>query len=417
MEFAACVGWDWADKEHEVVVHDCRSGRRTRMKVEGSAEALHEWAAKMCQRFGGGKIAVAIETSRGAVVAALMNYDHLILYPINPKSVSNYREIFHPSGKKDDPVDAEALLKLILQNRDDFRPLMPADETTREISMLSEQRRKLVEDRKRAASRLRSNLKGYFPQALELIAEDLYAPLSLDFLSKWPTLQSVKRARVETIESFYLSHNSRSQSKNDARLCLISSTVPLTSDPAVMGAATAVTEGLVDVIRAMNSAIQKLDERITSLYVAHADYELINSLPGAGEALGPRLIGLLGEDRDRYEGASDLQRLTGIAPITRRTGGKNGSISVIRRIRRSKFLHQTIVEWAGQFYLNSEWGRAFYDHRKEKGHSHWRIMRALGFKLLRILFHCWKHNTPYDEQYHQEQLRRSGSPIVPRLAA
>lgn len=417
MKFAACVGWDWADKEHEVIVHDCESGQQTRMKVDGSAEALHEWAAKMRQRFGERKIAIGIETSRGAVVAALMNYDHLILYPINPKSVSNYREIFHPSGKKDDPVDAEALLKLVLQNRDDFRPFMPADETTREILMLSEQRRKLVEDRKRAASRLRSNLKSYFPQALELIAEDLYAPLSLDFLSKWPTPQSVKRARSETIESFYRSHNSRSQSKNDERLCLISSIVPLTSDPAVMGASTAVTESLVDVIRALNRAIQKLDERITSLYVSHTDYQLINSLPGVGAAIGPRLIGLLGEDRDRYEGASDLQRLTGIAPITRRTGGKNGSISVIRRIRRSKFLHQTIVEWAGQFYLNSEWGRAFYDHRKEKGHSHWRIMRALGFKLLRILFHCWKHNTPYDEHYHQSQLRRSGSPIVPMLAA
>lgn len=417
MEFAACVGWDWADKEHEVLVHDCESGQQFKMKVEGSAVALHEWAAKMRHRYGGMKIAVAIETSRGAVVAALMIYDHLILYPINPKSASNYREIFHPSGKKDDPVDAEALLKLVLHNRDAFRPFMPADETTREILMLSEQRRKLVEDRKRAASRLRSSLKNYFPQALELIAEHLYAPLSLDFLSKWPTLQSLKRARVETIESFYRSHNSRSQSKNDERLCLIRSTVPLTSDPAVMGASTAVTESLVDVIRSINRAIQKLDERIESLYVSHADYELINSLPGAGSAIGPRLIGLLGEDRNRYEAASDLQRLTGIAPITRRTGGKNGSVSVVRRIRRSKFLHQTIVEWAGQFYLNSEWGRAFYDHRREKGHSHWRIMRALGFKLLRILFHCWKHNTPYDEHYHQAQLRRSGSPIVPMLPA
>ena len=38
----------------------------------------------MRARFGGAKIAIAIEQARGPVIYALMAYDFIVLYPINP---------------------------------------------------------------------------------------------------------------------------------------------------------------------------------------------------------------------------------------------------------------------------------------------------------------------------------------------
>jgi len=71
--------------------------------LEQKPEALHEWIAQLRDRFQKGRVAVAIEQRKGAVIHALMMYDFLILYPINPKALARYREAFQTSGAKDIP--------------------------------------------------------------------------------------------------------------------------------------------------------------------------------------------------------------------------------------------------------------------------------------------------------------------------
>ncbi len=70
--------------------------------------------AELRQRFPEGLVAIALELGRGPVIAALMHYDFLRLYPINPKSLARYRETFSSSGAKDDPTDAALLLDLLV---------------------------------------------------------------------------------------------------------------------------------------------------------------------------------------------------------------------------------------------------------------------------------------------------------------
>jgi hypothetical protein len=83
--------------------------------------------AQLRQRFPEGLVAIALEQSRGAVIAALMHYDFLRLYPINPKSLARYRETFSSSGAKDDPGDAALLLDLLVKHRERFSPWVPDD--------------------------------------------------------------------------------------------------------------------------------------------------------------------------------------------------------------------------------------------------------------------------------------------------
>ena len=64
-----------------------------------------------------------------------------------------------------------------------------------------EHRRTLVADRVRTTNRLTAALKLYFPQVLDWF-EDKATIVFCEFLEKWPTLQSAKRARKATLERF-----------------------------------------------------------------------------------------------------------------------------------------------------------------------------------------------------------------------
>lgn len=415
-ELAAFVGWDWADREHELRVCDVGAEQIEKRKLENNPTTLHGWAAEMRARYGGRPVGVCIETSRGAVIWALMAYEHIVLYPVNPKSAASFRETFYPSGKKDDPVDAGILLELIRKHHDKLRPLHPADAATRSLAILSEHRRRLVQDLVRQTNRLTANLKSYFPQAFELVG-DLATPMSCDFLMHWPSLADVQRARPTTLRQFYRQHRSRSSERIEARIELVRTAVSLTDDEAVVQSGMTVTQSLVRVIAAMMESIDAIESRLKSIYLAHAEHELIDSFPGLGPILGARVVALLGSDRERFASDDELQRLTGVAPITKRTGGTHGQITVHRRLKRSKFLHQTIVEWAGHSIGKSVWARAFYDLKRAEGQGHWMALRALGYKWLRVLYRCWKQRMCYDERIYINALTTHGSPIVAHLNA
>jgi len=345
-----------------------------------------------------------------------MRYPHIVIFPVNPKSAALFREALNPSGKKDDPVDADSLREMVEKHREKLRPMQPEDPDTRSLCILSESRRKIVHDIVRETHRLRANLKNYFPQALDLVGE-LDTPMACDFLKRWPALEALQRAQPQTIAKFYREHNSRSSELIEKRLDRIKQAVALSDDEALLCCGALQTRILVGIIRELMKGRDEISAAIEEVYSRHPEHDLIDSFPGAGTVLGARLCALLGSDRERFDGAEQLQLLSGVAPVTFATGGRNGTRSVHRRLRRSKFVHQTVVEWAAQSLRHSEWAKASYDARRAAGAAHFTALRAIGFKWLRVLYHCWFTRTLYSEQYHKNQLILRGSPIASVLAA
>ncbi len=70
-------------------------------------EEIDPWARGLADRLPGGTIAVCLEPSKGRLISALLQYDHVVLYPIHPRMRATFREALAPSGKKDDPADAQ----------------------------------------------------------------------------------------------------------------------------------------------------------------------------------------------------------------------------------------------------------------------------------------------------------------------
>ncbi len=166
VEFAALVGIDWSDTKHDLCLVDTRTGTQELSVIQHTPESLDEWARSLRTRFRGEPIAVCLEQSRGPLIYALLKYDFLVLYPINPKTLARFREAFTPSRAKDDPQDAAYLVALLIHHRDRLKAWVPDDERTRTLQLLVEHRRRLVGDQTRISNRLTALLKGYFPQVL-----------------------------------------------------------------------------------------------------------------------------------------------------------------------------------------------------------------------------------------------------------
>ena len=411
-EFAALIGIDWAERTHYWRLAVPGLTRHEHGQLDHKPKAIDLWASTLRVRFPDRPIAVCLEQSRGSLVYQLAKYENLVLYPVHPATIAAYRQAFFPSGSKGDPGDAALLLELLLHHRDHLRRLDADTPATRLLQMLTEQRRRLVDERTRQSNRLTAWLKMYFPQPLDWI-DNIDAPLGCALLERWPTLQQLQRAHSETIEQFFRQHNSRSQQRIAERLEAIRTAIPAVHDSALLEAGAAATRGLVALLKTLHDEITCLDREIGELLPKHPEVHLFDGLPGAGPALLPRLIVAFGTRRERFQSAAELAAYSGIAPVTRQSGH---SQSVQFRHACPYFLRQTFHEFAAHSIAKSTWARAFYDAQKNKGKRHHAIVRALAFKWIRILFRCWKNATPYDEQRYLRALEHRRSPADTPLA-
>jgi transposase len=408
-EIVAYVGLDWADQQHVICWQAAGSAQVETAVVRQRPEELQAWVAQLRLRFPGGLIAIALEQSRGAVVAALMHYDFLRLYPINPKSLARYRETFYSSGAKDDPNDAALLLDLLVKHRDRLSAWVPDDAPSRLLALRVEQRRQLVDLQTHLTHQLSSHLKLYFPQALDWAGE-LNSLRACDFLRRWPTLEALQKARPTQLEKFYTQHRCRRPQLIQQRIGQIRQAQPLTQDTAIVEASQRIVLALVVQLRALISTLQQWQQEISQLFAQHPDTALFASLPGAGPVMAPRLLAVFGSRRERFGSAQEVLQFSGVAPVTQRSGK---SRHVHRRWARPKFLHQSLVEFAALSIPHCGWARALYQQLRARGQRHWAAIRMLAFKWIRILFRCWKDRVPYDEQKYLKALERRN----PRLWA
>lgn len=407
-EFAAFIGLDWADQKHDVCLSVPGREGLEREVVPHRPAALEAWVARLRERFAGAPVAVVVELEEGPIVSALLEHDFIVVCPVRPGTVAGYRKTFVPSNAKDDPTDAELMLELLLRHPEQLPPLNRESVSMRQLRRLVAERRAFVEDRVRITNRITAALKAYYPQVLGWF-RDKWTDVFIDFIERWPTLQDAQRAHRETLVAFFHAHNVRQRAVIDRRIEELHSERPLTTDAGAIEPARFMVQLLLPQLRAVCAAIEQFDVRIATLAQSLPDFDLFDSLPGAGPALAPRLLAAFGERRERFANAAAMQKYIGVAPVTERSGKKTW---VHWRYACPKFQRQTFVEWTEQTIPRSFWAKAFYDQQRAKGSSHNAAVRALAFKWIRILHRCWLDRTPYDESKYLTALQRRGSPLL-----
>ncbi|KPN21736.1 IS110 family transposase [Arthrobacter sp. BL-252-APC-1A] len=183
-------GIDWAEGHHDIALVDSQGRLLSSQRVAESAAGLAE-LLDLLSTHGDrieDRIPVAIETTRGLLVAALRSSGRDV-YAINPMAVARYRERHTVSRKKSDTQDAAALANILRTDRHAHRPLPQDSELVQSIAVLARAQQDAVWDRQQHANRIRSVLREYYPSALKAFphTSDLSSPTARLLLRTVPT--------------------------------------------------------------------------------------------------------------------------------------------------------------------------------------------------------------------------------------
>jgi transposase len=411
--YAAYIGIDWADRKHDIAQYDPEAQTWEHRIIQATPQAIADWVNQLRQRYGPAKILVGLEQKRGPLLYALCQYDNLVLVPINPRTVANYRKAFQPSRAKSDPIDAKLIVELLQKHGDKLDIWTAGCPKHRSLRQWVESRRMLVGEKVRLTNRITASLKSYFPQVLDWF-EDKDTLVFCEFLAQYPDVQAAQAATTTQLTQFFRDHKVIRKTAIQRRIQQINEAgPPLTQDEAIIQPAKALTVALMALLKVILQQLTEFEQKIEQLFESLPDAELFQALPGAGPHLAPRLLAAFGEDRTRFDSAQAFMSYIGIAPVKEESGKKRW---VHWRWSCPIFLRQTFVEWVDQARRHSAWSQAFYKQQRAAGKSHPKAIRALAYKWGRILWRCWQDGTSYDEEKYLAALRRKKSPLIAFLA-
>ena len=175
---------------------------------------------------------------------------------------------------------------------------------------------------------------------------------------------------------------------------------PLTVDAASAHIA-AVAERVRLVNRQLKTVGRKLDALVEQLAAPEADLgqpseqhdvAILRSLPGVGRIA---LATLLAEAHHaiRARDYHALRTLTGVAPVTKRSGK---SCRVEMRQACSHRLRSAVYHWSRVAMQHDPRSRIRYSALRSRGHSHGRALRGVGDRLLAVACAMLKSQTTYD---------------------
>ena len=112
------------------------------------------------------EVRVGIETDRGLWVTALAAAGYAV-YGVNPLQAARYRERHSVSGAKSDAGDAHVLADMVRTDAHQLRLIAADSPAVQAVKVVARAHKTLIWERARQVRRLRSQLRDFFPAALE----------------------------------------------------------------------------------------------------------------------------------------------------------------------------------------------------------------------------------------------------------
>lgn len=405
------AGVDWASESHHVFLTDDAGAKIGEMIFKHSGDGLAAMAAWLMATSGVAEPAqlhIAIEVPHGPVVEALIERQFTV-YAINPKQMDRFRDRFTLAGAKDDSRDAETIASALRTDPRCFRSLAAMDPIVIELREWSRIAEDLGAERIRLTNRMREQLWRYFPAMLEL-DNDLAATWLLDLWEAAPTPLKASRIRATTVAKV-LKHN-RIRKLDAAHVLDVLRHKPVTVADGTTRAAQAHIATLIARIRLLNRQINDAHRRLDQLTVQLAsvkesepgqvkqhDAEILASLPGVGRIVLATLLAEAWDALQRRDHAA-LRSLTGVAPVTKRSGK---SRIVIRRQACNDRLSNAMYHWARVAVQHDQTSRAKYAALRGRGHSHGRALRSVADRLLNVACAMLKTGTTFKPSPIAEQ--------------
>jgi len=404
------AGVDWGSQNHCVFLTDGEGRKLGERTFKHSGEGLAEMAAWLMKTSAAeepAQVFVAIEVPHGPVAETLIERGFAV-HAINPKQMDRFRDRFSMAGAKDDSRDAEVMASSLRTDARCFRALASADPIIVELREWSRIAEELGVERNRLANRLREQLWRYFPAVLEL-ETDVGAEWLLEFLDLAPTPERAAKLRESTIARLLKARRIR---RLDAGTIIRTMRAPAPQlAPGTVEAASAHVASLIPRLRLVNRQIRDAERRLEALTDRlrapedgepapesepepnkPSDAAILASLPGVGTTVLAALIAEAPEPLQRRDYPA-LRSLTGVAPVTRRSGK---SSIVLRRQACNERLANAAYHWARVAVQHDPRSRAKYAELRKRGCTHGRALRSVADRLLNVACAMLKSGRLFD---------------------
>jgi transposase len=399
------AGVDWGSESHLVFLTDGNGRKIGEKTFKHGGEGLAEMAAWLMAASGAARssqVHAAIEVPHGPVVETLLERGFKV-HAINPKQMDRFRDRFTVAGAKDDSRDGEVMASALRTDPHCFRLLAPLDPVIVELREWSRMAEDLGTERNRLTNRLRQQLWRYFPAMLDLEG-DLDAEWFLELWEAVPTPAKAARIHEATIGKVLKRNHIRRFDAAHALSVLRKPAVQVAAG--TVEAASAHIKTLIARIRLVNTQLKQARCQLDALtarlvctqeetglgQAKQHDAEILASSPGVGRTV---LATLLAEAWDAWQrrDCTALRSLTGVAPVTKRSGK---SCIVIRRQACNKRLAAAMYHWAFGAIQRDPKSRAKYDDLRRRGHSHRRALRSVADRLLTVACAMLKAGTLFN---------------------
>lgn len=391
-------GIDWASEHHDVSIVNRLGMEVKRFRIEDDLNGYRELLNVL--KSLDGDIPIAIECKEHLLISFLVNEGYRV-YPINPKSADRYKDRYNVGGTKTDEIDAFSLANILRTDMHNHQQLAYSSEDVRKLQILCSEYDKLTKDKNVFENQLYDVLSKYFPLALTLFGKNSCKTL-YRLILEYSTYSKLKEARYDELEAFLKQNHYLNPKHIEKMYRSIQESDYYSSD--IFDEIFAYTaKTLCSCLLVLTERLEEMKKKMIRITKNHVLGEVFYSLPGSGDIMSPKLLAIMGDNKELYTDSAEVQAYTGVAPIVKRSGK---SFRVVFRFACNKEHRDTLTWFAFCSMPYCSWARKYYDRKRSEGKRHFESLRLLAFKWLRIIYILWKNGEIYDEELHLNNMKR-----------
>jgi transposase len=389
------TGIDWAAETHAVCVLNAGGKIAAEFVIEHSADGIAMLIRRLAKHGVAGMMPVAIERPDGRLVDLLLEAGHPVV-PVKPNAIKTWRDGEVLSGAKSDAGDAAVIAEYLRLRAHKLKAAAPYSDQTKALRAIVRARGDLVEMRVAATNQLSALLDAHWPGARVIFA-DVESPVSLEFLTRYPTPAAAAHLGEKRMTAFCVKHGYCGR-RTAAQL------LERLRDAPAGATGEALTEGLRDavlaavgVLTALNASVKNLDRSAAAHLGEHPDGAIFTSLPRSGQVNAAQVLAEWGDARPAYEHPDSVAALAGVTPVTNQSGKHRG---VHFRWACNKRFRTAITTFADNSRHASPWAAKTYNDARASGKDHPHAVRILARAWIRVIWRCWIDGVPYNPAKH-----------------
>jgi transposase len=400
------TGIDWAAETHAVCVMDAGGKIAAEFTVEHSADGIALLIRRLARYGKAAVMPVAIERPDGRLAGLLLEAGHPVV-PVSPNAIKTWRDGEVLSGAKSDAGDAAVIAEYLRLRAHRLKTAAPYSDETLALRTAARARGDLVEMRVAATNQLSALLDAHWPGAKAVFA-DVESPISLEFLTRYPTPASAAHLGEKRMAAFLVKHGYSGRRPAAELLARLRAAPAGTGREALSEALRDVVLAAVGVLTALNAAVKSLDRSVAAHLGEHPDGKIFTSLPRSGQINAAQMLAEWGDCRQAYDGPDSVAALAGVTPVTSQSGKHR---DVHFRWACNKRFRVAVTTFADNSRHASPWAAKVYTDARARGKDHPHAIRILARAWIRVIWPCWLNGVPYDPARHGAAAALAEQPV------